>query len=465
MKHQETLHWILDKLEKSKVGIIAHDMSDERIREKVDFVHSLGLKCDCVGWCSLDLSHSGTQGVFDAIAAFCEEKGLNARGYYEKKYVDVESDWFELVPTEIKDNTYGDRIYTETEEGEQIFVSSIRAYHELIIAPKSCSREEIFFPERFRDFLVKYYPEAFDFCWVKDLGKYEAAQYFSVYGNNLVPRVAVSYDIDKRFETDANDRTLIDAAGGWLPQLADLFYRLRISMEHCYLKSDLPEGGIAYARVPWTYSRVGFYTILFHRDVVEVLLEQKIIPEKCLRPVPVVNELPGGYNLINTEPIERPARRFMDEMLSGYEKIKQASCPVRSISEKDALRVLRQGKRERKEDFSKALAKTKALELAETAYSPLIPYYTVAYGGFLSDEYEFLSHEQALIYNEEFQADLAKEELVEDKPEGIVFAKCPDGDCILLCSNGEVIRFSHECPEILEQWPCLAQFFVDAYNE
>ena len=50
-------------------------------------------------------------------------------------------------------------------------------------------------------------------------------------------------------------------------------------------------------------------------------------------------------------------------------------------------------------------------------------------------------------------------------PEGVVIGRCPDGDTLLLCDDGKVVRFSHEEPDAVEQWPTLAQFFVDAINE
>ncbi len=38
------------------------------------------------------------------------------------------------------------------------------------------------------------------------------------------------------------------------------------------------------------------------------------------------------------------------------------------------------------------------------------------------------------------------EEMLDEKPSGVVFAKCPDGDRIILCDSGNVIRFSHQQP-------------------
>ena len=166
-----------------------------------------------------------------------------------------------------------------------------------------------------------------------------------------------------------------------------------------------------------------------------------------------------------TREIERPTSQFMNVMLVEYEKLKNTVRPIRMVSEKDALKMLRLAKKERKEDFQKALSKSKMEMLQSTDYDVLIPYYRVADGCFLSDEYEFLSAMKAMKDNEEFQERLSKEELLDTKPEGVVIGRCPDGDIILLCNDGKVARFSHEEPIAVEQWPTLAQFFVDAINE
>ena len=55
MKYSEELLWILDK-----PGTTLHNQ-DEAFQENIAFVHSLGLKCDCVGWCKMDLSILGHQ--------------------------------------------------------------------------------------------------------------------------------------------------------------------------------------------------------------------------------------------------------------------------------------------------------------------------------------------------------------------------------------------------------------------
>jgi len=51
MKTVETLLWILDKFDNN--GKMMFD--DDKIQQNIDFVHSLGLKCDSVGWNKLSL--------------------------------------------------------------------------------------------------------------------------------------------------------------------------------------------------------------------------------------------------------------------------------------------------------------------------------------------------------------------------------------------------------------------------
>ena len=148
MKYSEELLWILDK-----PGTTLQNQ-DERFRENIRFVHSLGLKCDCVGWCKLDLSNPRTPEILNSISKFCKENGWSARGVYTRKYVEFESDWYELVPTYFKDNTLCDSIETTTEEGNRINTCVIRAFHEISPTPKICGKD-IYIPERFRNFCIQ----------------------------------------------------------------------------------------------------------------------------------------------------------------------------------------------------------------------------------------------------------------------------------------------------------------------
>ena len=452
MKIIETLDWILDNEDKS----IAND---DEYRLNIEFVHSLGLKCDCVGWSKLDLQSPRTNEILSAIDSFCKKNGWKARGIYTRTYADYTSDWYEIVPAVFKDNTLYDSYECESERGETVKIFNLRAYHELRPSPKWWY-ESILVPERFRDACVRHGITDVDFCWARDTGKYQAEQYFHLYCNKQIPTIAEGRNIT------IEDRDKIDALGGYLPKITDIFYKLQlIDLQECYIESDIPNCNIALAYCPKTFTYCGRNKFLIHKDFAQKLLQEKAISQSDLIPAVVVKELPSGYTLSHTVMPDRPIASCMQKSIAEYEKLKRTERPLRLISEKDAVKLLRLAKKERKEDFKKALPKAKFDGIAETSYAPVLPYYMIANGGYLSDEYELLSYDIATEENMLFTEELLTEELLEIKPDGIVIAKCPDGDKVLLCTDGKVIRFSHEEPVATEEWVSLAQFIADAINE
>jgi len=452
MQYQEELLWILDYPEKL--------FDEEKRKENIDFVHSLGQKCDCVGWSTLKLENPRAGEILEKIAAFCKGTGWVARGYYDRTFINLESDWYEISGPDFRDSTEGDQVEVPAEDGGTTRILSIRAYHELTTSPKRWELDRLYLPERFRDVYNRRNLSGLDFCWLKDTGKYAAEQYFAAYGTQQIPRVAIAWDLRK------SDRNKVCEAGGWLPQLTKVVHQFdQINLPECYLEADMPAGGIAYVYIPATTSHWGFYSVLVHKDIASLLLQEKAIPASALKPVPVVKEIPAGYTLRDTKAIPRPNRKYMEQSILAYDKLKTKDRPARKISEKDALKIMRKAKTERKEDFQKKLPKKREEELLKTEFAPLVPYYRVAEGGFLSDEYELLSPKDIQTETTEFYDLLMKEELLEEQPKGMVIACCANGDKVLLCINEKVIRFSHEAPEVIDEWPSLAQFVFDAVSE
>ena len=202
-----------------------------------------------------------------------------------------------------------------------------------------------------------------------------------------------------------------------------------------------------------------------HRDRAEVLLRERALQSSALMPVPVLDAFLPGYVSEERTHQPVPAKAVREELLRAYEALKAADRPVRAVTEKEAVKLLRAAKKARKEDFSKAMPKAKAALLENTPYAPLAPYYLIADGGCLSDEYELLPQSRAEVENADFHRALAAEELLEVKPDGVVIAACADGDKVLLLKDGAVIRFSHEAPEETNCWPSLVQFMADAIQE
>ena len=453
MKYIEDVHWILDK-----PGTTIHNQ-DEKYRENIAFVRSLGKKCDCVGWSKLSREDPQAEEILEKIADFCKENGWSARGLYTRTYADFETDWFVLDGADFKDNTFGEYVSAPSQDGGTVKMYSIKAYREHAIAPKQWGHS-VCVPERFYKAYRKSGATDLAFCWIKDTGKYDAQQYFAVFGTHRIPQVAVAWDLDKQ------DLRKLGPDGGWLPRLGEIFQKwTQLNLPYCYRKADMPAGGIAYAYIPSTFSCCGLYQILVHKDVAQQLLQEKAIPAGALKPVPVLDTIPSGYTLRATSDCPRPTGEYIEQSLLDCEALKKKTRPLWQISEKEALKALRKAKADRKEDFGKKLSKVKAEALVATKHEPLLPYYGIANGGYLSDEYRFLSVEESVAEEKEFYNLLDGEGLLEIKPEGIVIGTCADGDRVLLLQDGAVIRFSHEMPETTEQWPSLAQFIVEAIND
>lgn len=451
MNFREELLWILDKKGK-RIN------EEDEYQQNIDFVHSLGRKCDCVGWSKLKTDEPDTDNILNEIKAYCKTNGWEARGWYTRTYCDITSDWFELETTCFNDTSIADWVCAPTDAGGEIELAAIRAYHELSPAPKKSFG--ICVSERFRNACIKHGIEGVDFCWVQDKGRYAAEQYFYIYADKLIPRVACDRGLKK------SDKAKINALGGYLPKIADVFSELQhISLPNCYLAEDMPYSGIAHVYCPSTNSYNGQDIILIHKDTAEILVNEKALSRKDLKPVPVLNTCPGGYTLDKTQAKQKPSQSYISQMLTGYKKLKTASRPAHIISEKDAMKIFRKTKAERKDDFNKRISKGRAEAITGTQYKQLLPYYLIANGGYLSDEYRFLSYEESVEATIEFSEQLKAEELLACKPEGIVFSKCADGDVVILLPEGSVIRFSHEAPETANKWQSVAQFIFDTINE
>lgn len=447
---KEELLWILDRRNPRNTVWDA-----EANNRRIAFVHSLGLKCDSVGWCKIALGTLEADEILNKIRAFCEEDGWKARGYYIVTFESTDCEWYELNCQYFNDSTVKEWKTVPCQSEDDYTLPEINAYREKRITPK-CEKGTVFVAEKFRNACLKLDIPNVEFCWIKDVGKYAAEQYFSVYPISSVAHLGVDWDARKKGITDSEICPN-------LSQIDRIFYDLIVSLPDCYLANELTDSKVKF--VPYDVHKEMFYTrntLLLHRDVAKKLLEAKAISEKDLMPAMVLDTFPKGYKCIETTGQKRPTDEFMAKRLLEYEAFAQISRPIRKATEKDALGKLRMAKRERSSDFQKSMPKSSLPQLIGTPYAPLECFYHIADGGYLSDEYEFLSYDDAKHANEEFQNVLKREELIDEQIQGIVIVKCADGDLILLCDNGSVIRFSHEEPTAIDWWTSLPQFFYEA---
>lgn len=457
MKTKEHLSWILD-----------HPIykGNEQYEKNISFCHSLGLKCDCVGWSELDLTRPDADEILNKIEAFCREEGWFARGQYAQ-WFELEdgdtSEWYEVVGIP---DVSGDLEYSRTldENGNEIRIQNIEAYKNRGAVINGYDFH--FVSEHFKEICeISQIPNV-DFLWAKEIGRYDAKQYFHIFPQHTVSHLACDTGLDYgtfgKLEPPPHDpvrNARLTSLGGKGLHIAERFYHMSFNYPSYYPKKELPDTGfvIAWATGVHTF----FNRLLIHRKTAEILLQEKLLEKKNLRPALLYEDVPDGYLEKEVFSKPRPTPDYFEEMQKAYEHLKEHPKPKRKATQIQSLKILRAAKRERKEDFQKALKKTITQTLEETAYAPLIPYYLVCNGCFLSDEYEFLPYEKTAEATAEFDADMQKEELLEEIPTGIVIARCPDGDRVLLRPTGVVERYSHEEPCVSEDWPTLAQFFMD----
>ena len=437
---EERLSWIIDR-NKNACG------DEKEWKENRDFVHSLGLKCDCVGWCNYDLESNDADGVLDRMDKYKEENRCYLRGYYRRTYPSQDSEWYTL---------HLKYIQSEYEENEE----EIRAYK----VPKNvhCIYENhksylALVSDEFRKICIEQQFSGVKFKWMKDIGKYKSDQYFSMYLTNKVPYF---YSLNNLSVADPEGRMRLCKLGGKLPRLVNMFYDLDIDMSVCIKKADLPNTDFSYYNYD-TYSYVET-DVLIRKRVAEILLQRRVISRSDLRAINIIDEIPSEYENYTSQELKPISEEDMEDSIKGYNEFLKIPKEERAISEKMALLLLRKQKRAEKEYFNKSLSKRNCEKLVGTIYETMIPYYKVCDGGVLSDEYTLLSYKESIDEKEEFKEEVKLEEWLVPT-EGVLIAKCADGDAVVLTYGKRVERISHEDYEITEVWDNVENFIYDAF--
>ena len=244
----EYLFWILDGPVRRKGLSSKQDRQewDEEIRKKISFVHTLGLKCDSVGWSSLDLSDPKSGEILLRIKAFCDENDFRARGEYERAHRVTDCQWYRLLGGDFFRDAEcypeADRLDVQNggERNKRILLNQIKAYTLIGNKPRS-SYQERCVSEDFMKVCDERKLTGLKYCWLKDAGKYRGTQYFAVAPKARIPRVI--YDSELMYEVQNTEEikdlpifARIQELGGSLPNVAQVFTDLRIHLDSCYLQ-------------------------------------------------------------------------------------------------------------------------------------------------------------------------------------------------------------------------------------
>jgi hypothetical protein len=482
MKVEEHLLWIMD--DKKDSDEEEQDVTDrsgtasgqdgryrhwqEKIKKNIEFVRSLGLSCDSVGWCNLDLNGPDADKLLDQIRAFASREKLYLRGYYSRRFSDFESEWYLLESVYLSNGEWDYADVSDT-NGNPLRISELYACKVPRYVQVLWERGLPCVTERFRDCCLRHGFSGVDFYWIRDKGRYHATQFFGLMIDRMVPEFAcdryLSYSDSKdsyKKQDHSPGSPLYQRflqLGGRLPELSQMFYDLNVDLPVQLPRNQMPETDFAYLY----FFRPDYHQhyALIRKRAAEILVTEKAIRQEYLIPVALYDTEPAGYYIQPSEPIPYPAADVVRRLASDYEALKQNPRPERKVSEKDALKLLRKIKSLRREDFHKGMAKKQLAAFAATPYERLAPYYAISDGGYLSDEYRFLPYSESAKETQGYAVSLEQEGMPDDRLRGIVIAACADGDLVVVCEDGTVNRISHETMDVYESWDSVAQFFYD----
>lgn len=155
---EERLSWIIDR-----DWNICKD--EEVYRKNRDFVHSLGLKSDSVGWCDYDLESTDADNILSQMKEYKDKNNLEVRGLrgtYYRTYPFEESEWYKL---ELKYLTVD---YSGEQIGEILAYKIPRnTYYIWENSPYTMATVS----DEFRIACLEEKFTGIDFKWVRDSGK------------------------------------------------------------------------------------------------------------------------------------------------------------------------------------------------------------------------------------------------------------------------------------------------------
>lgn len=394
--------------------------TEVKIKQNIDFVHSLGLKCDSVGWCSLDLNRPDINTLLDRINTFALKERLYLRGNYGRRVADYDSEWY-LLESIYLSNGEWNYVNVYDRNGNSLIIDEVYAYKVPKFVNVLWDNKLPHVNEDIRKCCLNHGFSGVDFYWIRDIGRYNATQFFGLIIENIVPEFACDRYLSycdsnknnyKRFDHSV-DSPLYQKyleLGGALPKLSQMFYDLSINLPIQLPRNKMPESDFTYIN----FCR-GDYTVhysLIKKHAADILINEKVIRKEYLTPVMLYDVEPKGYHIQTSETIMYPSDIVIKKLELDYEKLKKTPKPERKVSEKDALKLFRSIKRLRPNEFSKCLSKKKLETLIATPYEVLSSYYSIADGGYLSDEYCFLSYSDSLKETHAYTEEVEKEELL-----------------------------------------------------
>lgn len=442
---------------KESFSLIVDNHKPDDYTESIAFMKSFGLKCDCVGWTTIQLDAEDKFELIKKMKEKAKEKGLKLRCQnYKKELLGDDAEWYFFAPkVKITDDAW------DWDDGVDFYTTTIKGYK----IPKGCHIIEMPYytavSQAFVDTCKTLHLTGVDFTWVTDTGRYDATPFFYILPENRFEAATrgygACYDKTKKSNQDFIQHCRqVDADGSHMEMLATLFNEFEMAQLPILLDPEsAPDTDFAYFNKE----------ILVRKTAVERLVEKGVLKWVDLKPAGYLDKNKHNkliFNCSKDELIPNHIRLIHDE---NYKKWSAKSRPTFAPKEKDALSLMRKAKKENPEYYNKALKKTVLETLPETSLAFMAPYYKISNGAMISDEIEIFPYEDAVKENVEFWQELQEDEVVfNDMPEfkdAVVFGRAVNGDKMLLNQDGSVLRYDHEEPSASEKWENLHTFLYE----
>lgn len=442
----ESFDWIVDNPR----------LKDEELYEyNRSFVASFGLKSDYVGWCTL--KGKIDTGLIKRIFDEARNARVKIRGWYSFELSsDFDSEWYVVNGKRLSDSSEAlekDVIYN----GETgYYVDSIKAYQIPLGITITDGNVNMLFREDLVQFLSELNVRGINFIWAQDTGRYKAKQFFSAEATHKIPWV-FSFNA---YETSKGTALKIAGHYGESARLIcenskDLHIELPVEINRKYLQNtDFAE-----------YVHAEYRCLVIRKEIMEKLVSAKLATRDCFSPVLVTDkDRKNSPEYLMPEKIYDNSvlpQGIIENMKEKYAKHLKKEKPERNITEKTALKRLRFIQKENTDFFGKRLSAKNENLLADKR---LLPYYKIADGGWLSDEYRYFSIAELEKENADFLNESACENIAIIK-NAFLFGQTADGEKIILLPDGEVARYAIGDTDFAMKWKNLPSFFYESTDE
>lgn len=261
--YKEKILWIIG-------GI---DREDEYDNARA-FVKSFGLKCDCVGWCSMEIESESDFALLEQIKKKAKEEVGYTRFCYKKSEYDYDTEWYVIKPLKQCDYEYGEGIKGYKLSNKNNIARS--------------NRGDIFVSLKFLDFCKINNFTGVNFDYVYDRGKYFSKEYFLVSSNEHIKKcVSINDVIWSDYENEKKCKEiykLADSFGGNLSRIANYFNKVQdVEIPIKIFREDEPPSDFAFCCIHGGY-------LLVRKQVAEKLVKISLLNKKELYPVMYADE-------------------------------------------------------------------------------------------------------------------------------------------------------------------------------